>query len=278
MTTEAPALIAGKLHGLREWRVEHGSLKLLGAAFDGAPCWEPHGQVTCAVCTAATGDTGAHEPPGHGCTCGLHAFHPGRASARRAFLAARIGSVVGVVEAWGRVEVHVGGFRAEFGRPCAFVCAPDGEARADVKEIAAHHNARVLTVEDGEDLYEHCQHSGFGIAEQVLEESFGPAFWAARLRELTYWSGSPTWPPNMNAAERCSLVLTPGDLVYEFKRQRAIAAQARATRAQLEASQLVESSRDGRSLGGSRIPCVLPTRLGDHEDVRDVVFRGPFAT
>jgi hypothetical protein len=28
---------------------------------------------------------------------------------------------------------------------------------------------------------------------------------AARLRDLTYWGGLPTWPPNMTAAPRCSM-------------------------------------------------------------------------
>jgi hypothetical protein len=214
-------LFAGTVHGLREWRVERGSLTLRSGGFDDPTQWRPHGQATVAVCATHDAGAGVHEPPGQDCACGLYAYHPDRASTRRAFVAATMGNVVGIVEAWGKLELHVGGFRAQFARPHAFVRAPGREPHAEIQNIAAHHDAHVLTVEGGEELYEHCLRHELGIAEQVLEESFGTAYWRARLRNLTYWSGPPTWPPNINAATRCSMDLTPGELLYEYKRQRA---------------------------------------------------------
>lgn len=217
--TEEPTLIAGTLHGLREWRVERGALTLRSGDFDDPTEWEPHGQWTRAVCGRPRLGAHAHAPPGRECACGLYAYHPDRATARSAFVAAKMGKVVGVAEAWGRVEVHVDGFRAQFARPHTFVRVPGRDARAEIEEIAAHHRAHVLSVSDGEELYEHCRREHFGIAEHALEECFGAAYWTARLRDLTRWSGPPTWPPNMNSATRCSMVLTPGELLYEYKRQ-----------------------------------------------------------
>jgi hypothetical protein len=241
--TEEPTLIAGTLHGLREWRVKRGALTLRSGDFADPTEWEPHGQWTTAVC--ATPGAHTHAPPGHQCGCGLYAYHPDRATAGSAFVAAQMGRVVGIVEAWGRVEVHVGGFRAQFACPHAFVRAPGREARAEIEEIAAHHDAQVLSVRDGEELYEHCRRHGFGIAEQVLEESFGTDYWRARLRDATYWSGPPTWPPNMNAATRCSMVLTPGELLGEFQRQRGESARsAPAARAFLAEQGVTPAARE----------------------------------
>lgn len=54
--------------------------------------------------------TDPHAAPGHGCKCGLYATHGP--------LAALSGlKVVGAVLAWGRIEVHHDGFRAEHAEP-----------------------------------------------------------------------------------------------------------------------------------------------------------------
>src|SRR5437899_45434 len=105
--SEQPTLFAGTLHGLREWRVDRDSLTLRSGGFDDPTEWNSHGEATRAVCATPAACGGTHEPPEHDCECGLYAYHPDRASARSAFVAAQMGKVVGIVEAWGRVEVHV---------------------------------------------------------------------------------------------------------------------------------------------------------------------------
>src|ERR1700716_4299955 len=104
--TEPRTLIAGTVHGLREWRVDRGSLTLRSGGFDDPTEWKADGEATRAVCATPRPGTGAHEPPEHDCECGLYAHHPDRATARSAFVAASMDNVVGIVEAWGRVEVH----------------------------------------------------------------------------------------------------------------------------------------------------------------------------
>ena len=114
-----PPFMAGSILGLRRWRTDR-LLRTLISGASGAE-WDATGGATRAVCDIRP--RRHHTPPGHNCSCGLYAWHAGN---RGHWLTRRMASqslrtVVGVVEAWGRIELHPMGFRAEFARPVAFV-------------------------------------------------------------------------------------------------------------------------------------------------------------
>lgn len=113
-----PPFMAGSILGLRRWRSDM-LLRRLTSGMSGAE-WDATGRATRAVCRM-NGDH--HSPPDHDCSCGLYAWH---AFSRRHWISYRMAprsfqTVCGVVEAWGRIELHPTGFRAEFAKPVAFV-------------------------------------------------------------------------------------------------------------------------------------------------------------
>jgi hypothetical protein len=79
--------------------------------------------------------------------------------------------VAGVVEAWGRVELHAEGFRAEYARPVALLL-PDGCQESDygalVGRLADRYGARMLCFSDPTGLVAHCKHRNLGLAEETV--------------------------------------------------------------------------------------------------------------
>lgn len=112
-------LLAGSILGLRHW----GTNVLFTTLWSGhtGALWDAEGGATAAVCPRD--GCRLHRPPVKDCTCGLYAWHPRRVPKMIARRMAKPDTrkVVGVVEAWGRIEIHTMGFRAEFARPVAFV-------------------------------------------------------------------------------------------------------------------------------------------------------------
>lgn len=108
--------VTGKLVGWRQWRVGDDGELLPG--FRGG-AWQPGENVA----TCATG----HAAPDSDCHCGLHAYyalpdgHWGWGGT--------LGHVKGVVLAWGAVELHPDGFRAERMQPLCLVVEKPGRAR-----------------------------------------------------------------------------------------------------------------------------------------------------
>ncbi len=84
--------------------------------------WSVDGTPTKASCGNGTS---SHEAPDADCECGLYAYHPWSGMGQHLVEDSghRDGAVVGLVEAWGRVEVHSEGFRAEYAKPVAFFLA-----------------------------------------------------------------------------------------------------------------------------------------------------------
>lgn len=114
-----PPFMAGSILGLRRWRTDT-LLRTLTSGASGAP-WDATGGATRAVCDINRDRH--HTPPASDCSCGLYAWHAGsRGHWLTNRMASRsLNSVFGVVEAWGRIELHPMGFRAEFARPVAFL-------------------------------------------------------------------------------------------------------------------------------------------------------------
>ena len=161
-----PPLVPGPIYGLRTWGVagEHGAEYLTGPQ-QGAP-WPMGGAMLAAECAVRP----PHEPPGTDCDCGLHAFHPRRASARR--VCGMRGQVPGILEAAGAVEVHPDGFRAARGRPAALVLLRNGNARL-LEHLAAEYDAELLRLEGPDALLEHCRTHDLGHSEAVVAELVG---------------------------------------------------------------------------------------------------------
>ena len=166
-------LVPGPLYGLRTWRVvTHDGRERLSAPQRGTP-WTPGEGWIEATCGAD------HRAPAPDCGCGIHAWHPRRASARR-ILRSRF-DLPGIVEADGAVEVHEDGFRAQRARPYAFVRLP-GRNPFAIERLAAAYGAEVLDLRRPEDLLAVCRERCLGLQEPAVEELIGAEAIAERRR------------------------------------------------------------------------------------------------
>ena len=169
-------LVAGAVHGVRAWTFE--GERILGLM--PGPPWEPGGEATRARCLSG----GRHTPPGPDCGCGLHGFHPWSPLAWRALEAVKEEDgpqhVAGIVEAWGNLEIHADGFRAEQARPVAFflpATAGPGHT-AGVYGLAGAYEARVVELSDGLDLPRAVAELAPDALDQPFVEGLMRAGWA----------------------------------------------------------------------------------------------------
>lgn len=119
----APDLVDAVV-GYRAWRLEEDGA-LVPWTLGAAGAWAPGTNTAACHYARWTGRPAGrpHAPPGPQCMCGLYALHD--PSDER--LALHPGQAVGAIAAWGEIEVHATGFRAE--RACVVALArPD---RAD---------------------------------------------------------------------------------------------------------------------------------------------------
>jgi hypothetical protein len=172
IVSSAP-LVPGPLYGLRTWRVvTHDGRERLSAPQRGTPWTLGEGWIE-ATCVED------HRAPAAGCGCGIHAWHPRRASARR-ILRSRF-DLPGIVEADGAVEVHEDGFRAQRARPYAFVRLP-GRNPFLIERLAAAYGAEILDLRRPEELLAVCRERRLGLQEPVVEELLGAEAIAERRR------------------------------------------------------------------------------------------------
>ena len=166
-------LVPGPLYGLRTWRVvTHDGRERLSAPQRGTSWNVGRGWIE-----ATCGE--GHAAPAADCLCGIHAWHPRRASARRV-LRSRF-DLPGIVEADGAVEVHEDGFRAERARPYAFVRLP-GRNPFLIDRLAAAYGAEILDLRRPEELLAVCRERRLGLQEPVVEELLGAEAIAQRRR------------------------------------------------------------------------------------------------
>jgi hypothetical protein len=163
--TGAP-LVATPLYGLRTWTVtgEQGAERLSGP-YQGAP-WPTGGAWLESSCQEG------HDPPGPGCTCGVHGWHPRPRAARRILAARR--EIPGIVEARGAIEVHEDGFRAEQARPRALILAP-GRNAALLQRLAEAYDVPVVEARDAQAVLAWCSEHELGLTEPVVAELLGSA-------------------------------------------------------------------------------------------------------
>ena len=155
------SLVPGPIYGLRTWRVigAPGEERLTGP--HRTTPWPDGGALLEAECSA----TPPHAPPGSNCSCGLHAWHPTRAAARR--VCGFRGEVPGILEASGAVEVHADGFRAARGRPHALVLLPRGNARR-LERVAEAYDLELVRLDGPDALLAYCRDRGLGLADSVV--------------------------------------------------------------------------------------------------------------
>jgi hypothetical protein len=161
--TETP-LFSDPLYGLRFWRVKSDE----GGEFLAGPHqrtpWPTGGQWLHAQCPTG------HGAPAPGCDCGAHAWHPRRHTVRDV-LAPR-GTVPGIIEAQGAVEVHEDGIRAARARPYALILTP-GCNEAMVRRLADRYGAALVEVRGPRQLLSYCREHQMGIGEDVVAELLG---------------------------------------------------------------------------------------------------------
>jgi hypothetical protein len=157
-------LFADPLYGLRFWRVasDEGDELLIGPHQNAL--WPPGGQWLYARCPDG------HGAPAPGCDCGAHAWHPRRRSVRDV-LGSR-GTVAGIVEAQGAIEVHEDGIRAARARPHALVLTP-GCNEALVRRLADRYGAGLIEVRGPRQLLSYCREHHIGMGEDVVTELLG---------------------------------------------------------------------------------------------------------
>lgn len=167
-------LLVGRIHGLRNWEVDFDQGELRLTALTMAAVWSSSGVPTKARCEVSGGRD--HNAPTSSCDCGLYALHPTVESARQLlYTGSHPGSmkVLGIVEAWGRMEVHGSGFRAEFARPVSLVVRPE-DRWTDwgqlIERLAGIYDADVLFLSEPEELAEHCSSRAPGLSPDVVEE------------------------------------------------------------------------------------------------------------
>ena len=181
-------LIPGRVYGLRSWAVAARDGKDgLEAPFTGVR-WPADGYAIEARCLAFAD----HEPPSADCTCGIYAYHPSADSVRELYWELRKdyrdpagARAIGIVEAWGSVEVHDTGFRAEYARPYALVIFERLE-KTDygrrIEQLAGAYGADLVQVRDPEALRRHCVEHDLGLSEQGVAGVLGPEFVKRRRR------------------------------------------------------------------------------------------------
>jgi hypothetical protein len=166
-------LFGDSLFGLRFWKVipDEGGEALAGP-HQSTP-WPPGGQWLHAQCPKG------HVAPAPGCDCGVHAWHP-RPPSVRDVLAPR-GTVAGIVEAQGAIEVHEDGFRAARARPYALVVTP-GSNQALIHRLGDRYGASVIGVRGPRALLEYCREHDIGMEEAVVSELLGIGDFSERRR------------------------------------------------------------------------------------------------
>jgi hypothetical protein len=218
-----PPLFAGTILGLRAWTLEtevRSGEPRLAATFAEA-VWEPAGAWTEARCRVPDSHwPGRHRAPEPTCMCGLYAFHarefaaqslyeehvrPGTGLMRIEGDGPPEGSVAGVIEAQGRIEVHESGFRAERARVKALVAGIDWPpvALAQIESVAAIYRVQVLQVGSAADVLDYCSEAGQVLERDTVEELLEPEAASLNYQDWSPTGGTPAWgapPPSAPAA------------------------------------------------------------------------------
>ena len=174
-------LVAERLHGVRSWDLgvdEGGAVRLCGLYQSDS--WQREGRTSWARCRPTDPTRTRHKAPHGACDCGLYALHPWNVQECEYVKPAGPGNrltVVGLIEAWGKVQVHQEGFRAQYARPVALALI--GATRESsygrlVANLAADHSAELLEVASVPALTGLCAERDLGLSEQTVRSLLAP--------------------------------------------------------------------------------------------------------
>lgn len=139
--------IEGEVLGFRQWRVDDDLTLRSAHIEDGWTPGDNHAQ-----CRGPFALLDGHAAPAPFCECGLYALHAptfwyGPDSGRMDLLGRRARArehVAGLVTAWGRIEVHATGFRAEHARVVAIAVPANKYGAIIARAVAAEYNVRAI--------------------------------------------------------------------------------------------------------------------------------------
>ena len=156
-------LVPGRIYGLRTWRVRWSAERPILSGVFQSTAWAGGLEATRARCR---GKGRNHEAPAPGCRCGIYGMHPSQIGewfemTRRPFDWGP--SVHGIVEAWGRVELHEDGFRSEFARPFAIVHVEGYGDWSLSLQVANGLGIEHLVFESVADVAAYCERHGLGM-------------------------------------------------------------------------------------------------------------------
>ena len=177
-------LVPGVVHGLRTWGLSLDREGRPGLIGYGHTRWESGGRPTRGDCLPGDGEPKVHPTgspvPAAGCACGLYASHPWARDPNSDFLRVdgmglEPDDVFGVVEAWGRMEVHEDGFRAEYARPIALFARSGADLEWDVPNdrMAEEYDCELIRVGSVEELAAELEQFDKGLDPVLVEDLVG---------------------------------------------------------------------------------------------------------
>ena len=200
----APPFVPGRIHGVRLWTVTLGCGSMALCGLNGS-AWTAGGEPTRARCSPFvsryTGRERHDHAPASNCTCGLYSMHPWPEQTAEVAGSLLAGDdlaipVMGVVEAWGRIEVHEDGFRAEYARPHSLVLFTDSfpDDYAEILAVlASTYEVGVVRVQEAGSLVLYCAENAPGMdpaaVERLLET---PRPTEPEVLEDEEWEAAPT--------------------------------------------------------------------------------------
>lgn len=126
----------------------------------------------------------AHDAPASDCGCGLYGWHD-----PREIVPSMSSSVPAAIAAWGAIEVHATGFRAEYAKIVAIGlsdAAWSAGMREQIEQIAARYGVRAVPLIDlEEEAYRH----GIAVPQKMrpqeeVDDALIPSSWAAHLHSI----------------------------------------------------------------------------------------------
>lgn len=165
----APELIAGRIHAVRAWNLisEAGTGRMLLGSLVHHTVW-PTGPVS-AECSAHL-HRGTHVP-GPECSCGFYAHHLADVDHEMLAESHEIDQALGVIEAWGRIEVHETGVRAEHVRLVALLAddSAPSEYLDELESAARAYGVGVVSLAGDRALRRYLHRELSGLDEPFVE-------------------------------------------------------------------------------------------------------------
>lgn len=179
-------VIPGVIHGLRQWSIYSEGSRLRLGSLNPSFIW-PLDEIVDAACRRRNcfeEEPEEHDPPGAGCSCGVYAFHPsgreGQALAESVVAPEGPGGpdgegwpAYGVISAWGRIEVHEEGFRAQHATPVALLIGKDwhdSEWGAAIDALGREYGLAVVEIDDPTEVEQVCAERWPGLTDELVTE------------------------------------------------------------------------------------------------------------